>query len=50
MTEQLPLFAGESSSMQELKGRILDELAALSLDATTPLEALNLIARWKESL
>jgi len=50
MTEQLPLFAGESSSIPELKGRILDELAALSLDATTPLEALNLIARWKESL
>jgi DNA mismatch repair protein MutS len=50
MTEQLPLFAGESSSMPELKGRILDELAAVSLDATTPLEALNLIARWKESL
>jgi DNA mismatch repair protein MutS len=49
MTEQLPLFAGEAS-IPAVKGRILDELAALSLDATTPLEALNLIARWKQSL
>ncbi len=32
------------------RGAILDEIARLPLDATTPIEALNLIARWKRLL
>jgi len=29
---------------------VLEALAALPVDGTTPLEALNLLAQWKKSL
>ncbi len=51
MAGQLALFASEplpASSVAERK--VLDELAGLSIDATTPLEALNALARWKNEL
>jgi DNA mismatch repair protein MutS len=45
---QLALF--EAPAVSGGKKTVLDELAALELDATTPIEALNALARWKKLL
>jgi DNA mismatch repair protein MutS len=45
---QLALFEAPAASAGQKT--VLDELAALELDATTPIEALNALARWKKLL
>jgi hypothetical protein len=54
---QLSLFVAEPApvlapapALAPEKRAVLDALAALSVDRTTPLEALNLIASWKKQL
>jgi DNA mismatch repair protein MutS len=47
--EQLTFFAGEGT-LSDSEQTVLRELRSLSPDATTPIEALNLIARWKKDL
>ncbi len=48
---QQPLFAlGEAPGPRGRGGAVLEELRSLSLDATAPIEALNLLARWKKEL
>jgi DNA mismatch repair protein MutS len=45
---QLGLFVGDSGPpVSDAQRRLLQELKDLSLDTTTPLEALNLLFRWK---
>ena len=49
--EQLSFFVAERPpGFGEAHRRVLAELLSLSLDATTPLEALNALARWKKDL
>ena len=48
---QLPLFVSEPAPrIHPERLEVLEALEALTLDATTPLEALNLIAGWKKRL
>ena len=49
--DQLGLFVSEPApALSTEKKQVLDELGAVSLDGTTPLEALNLLAKWKKAL
>ncbi|MGQ0504238.1 MAG: DNA mismatch repair protein MutS [Myxococcaceae bacterium] len=49
--DQLGLFVAEPGpSLNPGKQAVLDELNALTVDATTPIEALNLLAKWKKAL
>ncbi len=48
-TDQLGLFAGGGEGSAEER-EVLDELGRLDAQATTPLEALNLLARWTARL
>jgi DNA mismatch repair protein MutS len=43
---ELPLFADPP----EAQARVVDELRATAVNALTPLEAINLIARWQKEL
>jgi len=43
MTGQLSLFADDESL-------VLGEIAGTDINALTPIEAMNLIAEWKERL
>ncbi len=48
---QIPLFVGEAPAPpQRVLDNLLAELESLDLDRTTPLEALAIILRWRESL
>ncbi len=50
-TEQLSFFVAERPpAYGEAQRKVLEALAALSVDGTTPLQALNLLAEWKKSL
>jgi hypothetical protein len=45
---QLGLFVGDSGPpVSDAQRKLLQEIKELSLDTTTPLEALNLLFRWK---
>src|SRR5712692_4550778 len=47
---QLPLFAGESTETVAAYRAFVEELSKISVEALTPLEALNLVAKWKGSI
>jgi DNA mismatch repair protein MutS len=48
---QLRLFPKEAAAIPNpVKEQILSELAAFSVDSSSPLEALNLLAKWKKEL
>jgi DNA mismatch repair protein MutS len=47
---QLPLFAGESTGTMAAYRAFAEELSKISVEALTPLEALNLVAKWKGSI
>ena len=47
---QLPLFAGESTGTMAAYRAFVEELSKISVEALTPLEALNLVAKWKGSI
>lgn len=48
---QLPLFVAEPApTLSPAKRAVLEALEAVSVDATTPLQALNLLAGWKRRL
>jgi DNA mismatch repair protein MutS len=49
--EQLAFFARENApSLSSAQAEVFSELHAACIEALTPLEALNLLARWKKSL
>jgi DNA mismatch repair protein MutS len=49
--DQLGLFVAEPGpTLAPEKKKVLEELARMAVDATTPIEALNLLARWKKEL
>ena len=50
--DQLGFFVSEPppSLMSLGQKTVLSELGDVAVDATTPLEALNLLARWKKAL
>jgi DNA mismatch repair protein MutS len=48
--QQLGLFVAEPVAAQPTESPIVSELRTLSVDALTPLEALNLLAKWKGTL
>ena len=47
---QLGLFVAEAVPAPLATPPVLEALRALDLNGLTPLDALNLLARWKESL
>ncbi|MFL5321107.1 MAG: DNA mismatch repair protein MutS [Myxococcaceae bacterium] len=48
---QLGLFAHDAPpALSPVQRKVLDEVSSLAVDATTPLEALNLLAKWKKTL
>src|SRR5260370_37161652 len=49
--EQLAFFVGEKGpSLSGAQEEVFAELRGASIEALTPLEALNLLARWKKAL
>ena len=49
--QQLAFFAGEKApSLSGAQAEVVAELRGACIDALTPLEALNLMARWKKAL
>lgn len=50
MPDQLGLFAPKPPSLAPGAQQVIDKLKALSVDQTTPLQALVLLAEWKEIL
>ncbi len=49
--EQLAFFAREKGpALSTAEGKVFEELSCACVEALTPLEALNLLARWKKAL